>query len=360
MSSRSSATSSPALDVHLSDETRLRIRTLVRMSQQDIPAQDTSSSDDEEQPFVPFQDRPEWSDVQPEPQDEGPDPVAVIAYTDRFRNTFDYFRAILRRDERSPRALRLTSECCDLNPANYTVWYFRRILLQELQTDLRSELAYISSVIRKHPKNYQVWQHRKCIVERLEDASEEKAFTAEVLDLDSKNYHAWQHRQWVLVSFKEWDDEIPFTASLIDADVRNNSAWNHRFFVIQHTTGLTPAVVEQEIEFTLRHVSLTPHNESAWNYLRGLLSASGLNSSPRVTETCSRMLASPGPRVSPHLAAFVVDATEQRLEATGEGDVAPLLQEALRLCDLLASEWDAIRVNYWTYVRDNLVARFAR
>lgn len=342
---------------HLTDETRHRIRAVLRMSQLNIPQPD-SSSEDEEQPFVRFQDRREWNDVLPEPQDEGPDPVAVIAYTDRFRNTFDYFRAVLRKDERSERALNLTTECCQLNPANYTVWYFRRILLKDLRKDLSSELAYISDVIRKHPKNYQVWQHRKCIVQELNEASQELAFTAEILDMDSKNYHSWQHRQWVLLSFHNYDGELQFAESLISADVRNNSAWNHKYFVLKNTTGFTPSVVEREIGYTMQKIRLTPHNESAWNFLRGIMSKTGLNSSPPVTDMCEDMLHAPAARPSPHMVAFVIDAAEQRLEAGG--DVVPdLLDRVVNLCDQLATDWDTIRVNYWNYVRDNMKAKYS-
>jgi protein farnesyltransferase/geranylgeranyltransferase type-1 subunit alpha len=50
-----------------------------------------------------------WNDVVPVPQDEGPNPAVPILYTPEFRESMDYFRAVLRADERTERALRLTS-----------------------------------------------------------------------------------------------------------------------------------------------------------------------------------------------------------------------------------------------------------
>lgn len=69
----------------------------------------------------------------------------------------NYFRAILEKDEKSLRAFDLTTDVILLNPANYTAWYFRKILLKELNLDLKKELEFLSTIGIENPKNYQIW-----------------------------------------------------------------------------------------------------------------------------------------------------------------------------------------------------------
>ena len=74
-------------------------------------------------------------DIEPIPQDDGPEPVCSIAYSPEFIKAYDYLRALLKSDERSERALNLTTLCLQLNPANYTVWHFRRRCLISLSSE---------------------------------------------------------------------------------------------------------------------------------------------------------------------------------------------------------------------------------
>ena len=272
------------------------------MSPPDASADASGSSSDDEDEYVPYARRPEWSDVTPLAQPEPARPVVAIDYRPEYVDAHDYFRAILQSGEVSRRALDLTAECLRMNGANYTVWHRRWALVETLaaaeaerwaSSDTRGEesdrdekpskslfdleFAYAAAMALENPKNYQVWNHMRLVSAVLGKASAERNLTAtkEALDLDAKNIHAWTHRGWVAKSFGLQDAERRFTEAMIKRDVRNNSAWNQRFVVTfsendEVTNETLKLRVDSELAFVSRKIEIAPDNESAWNYLRGV------------------------------------------------------------------------------------------
>lgn len=262
----------------------------------------------------------------------------------------NYFRSIIKRNEISERALALTEEVIALNAANYTAWYYRRVVLFAIGKDLEQEMKYADAMTEDNQKNYQVWYHRQAVLEKLRKPENELKFIATMVEEDSKNYHAWAHRQWVVKEFNLWDGELEYLDGLVKQDVRNNSAWNHRFFVISNINPLLSDEVRlQEIEYAFSYINKTPNNESPWNYAKGMAHAQGGSDLAYYTlqEGAEALLKRAPTNPFAHYAL---------LECLSRANSKQSLEHGVKVCDNLI-KFDSIRKKYWAHKKNILEKR---
>jgi protein farnesyltransferase/geranylgeranyltransferase type-1 subunit alpha len=297
-----------------------------------------------------------FADVTPIPQDDGPHPVCAIDYNDDFIQAYDYMRAILKADEQSDRALELTALCLQFNPANYTVWHFRRKCLANNSTSdevLEPELELASRLGGSNPKNYQIWYHRRAMLEayglQMYMARKELNYVASVLSEDAKNYHAWTHRQWILRTVDSedfWKAELEFSHKLIIQDVRNNSAWNQRWFASHR--GLQKPLdadnAQKEADYAINGAKLDPYNESPWRYLIGLVREEPSLAPKYETKAAELRQVLVNANRDADTCANLTSARIDLLEMMGDDES---LKQAIDLAQGLATKHDVIRTKYW-------------
>lgn len=299
--------------------------------------------------YVPYIERPGWEDIQPIPQDDGPNPLAPIAYSQKYRDTMDTFRAISIKEEISQRAYELTGDVIHLNPSHYTVWLYRQRVIKELNLDLSAELDFLDELVENNPKCYQLWQHRQFVIDLFDSSSKEETFFLTVIDDDSKNFHAWSYRQWILRRFNIWEEEIPFVESLIEKDVRNNSAWNQRYYVITQNphAKVTEEIISRETGFAVEKIKLVPFNECPWNYLKGLyLNYYGTEKYALALLPIAEDLNKNELR-SKHLQVWFVDIYSDLIKSNPD-NIEEYLSKGIEACGKLINS-DIVRANYWTY-----------
>ncbi|ORX58757.1 protein prenylyltransferase [Hesseltinella vesiculosa] len=245
---------------------------------------------------IPYSQRPEWSDVTPIPQDDGPNPLVPIAYAPE-------------------------SDIIDMNPAHYTIWQYRQQVLFALHADMVLELNYLDDIAENQVKNYQVWHHRQVIVDALGNGDREIPFINGILEEDSKNYHAWSYRQWVVKRFSLWLQDWTYTDDMITLDLRNNSAWNYRYFLLFSSPEQpTEDTLIKEVDYTKNKIPLTTLG-------------------PFLQELLDEHVA------APQLFSTWIDLYIQEATNTNQ----PINPKALEYCDRLADELDPIRKKYWAY-----------
>jgi protein farnesyltransferase/geranylgeranyltransferase type-1 subunit alpha len=311
-----------------------------------------------------------FADIEPIVQDDGP--VCRIDYRADFCIAYNYMRAILHKDERSARSLQLTSLCLSLNPANYTVWHFRRLCCASLGVSAERELGFAAHLGGDNPKNYQVWYHRRAVLQSdtvTDHLHDELVYIAHVLAQDGKNYHAWSHRQFVVQTLAKdttnigtntmiWDEELAYTDTLLQIDARNNSAWNHRWFVV-HQGGTISNITStnitlREADYAMASAKMDPYNESPWRYLLAVLKEHNDSSVydvflDQLQHLHEDMLTKQQQHQQPP-SAPLLSAMCDLLECKGD---ASSLDRVVLLTGELATQHDVIRQKYWTMRQQN-------
>jgi protein farnesyltransferase/geranylgeranyltransferase type-1 subunit alpha len=319
-----------------------------------------------------------FADLAPIPQQDGPHAVCRIDYPPDFTLAYDYMRALWKADERSRRALDLTTLCLELNPANYTVWHFRRLCLEALnlrndQTQIGVDLALAADLGGSNPKNYQIWYHRRALLEKLDNPKilrdychQELSYIASVIVKDGKNYHAWSHRQWILRTLNDdtaWTDEVLYTEYLIDEDLHNNSAWNGRWFAVHRGQKELLSVETDgpaQADYAIKIARLDPYNESPWRFLIAVLNEQRPQLSHdqfielvesylgRILEIQENVVEPSGKGPCPNLLSAQVDLLEWMSDDSSKTKALDYLEEL--------KTHDPIRKRYWAMRQQQIQA----
>lgn len=193
----------------------------------------------------------------------------------------------MREENYTAEALDLTTKCMTLSPDFYTVFNFRRKILQTLLAGvedkgqlLSKELDTLTKVIRENSKSYTLWFHRQWVILLCREfeplMKKELALCDKMLAADQRNFHVWNYRSWLVKVAKTQtsEEELAFTTTLIYRDFSNYSAWHYRSKVVQELYGksLPDDFVSSELT-TLKHAMYTsPGDQSIWTYHQWLVS----------------------------------------------------------------------------------------
>lgn len=173
-----------------------------------------------------------------------------------------------------------TSALLTQNPEYYTIWNFRRVILQN----------YISAELSKDPSSLppsdlqaaEAANHTPAQHEILLLLREDLAFLIPLLKQYPKCYWIWNHRAWLLATATEhlpcrpaielWKGELGLVTKMLGLDPRNFHGWGYRRDVVAHLERLGgESMVETEFEYATKMIQGNLSNFSAWHYRSQLI-----------------------------------------------------------------------------------------
>ncbi|KAN0070549.1 hypothetical protein V8E54_011418 [Elaphomyces granulatus] len=207
--------------------------------------------------------------------------------------------------------LQQTSILLTKNPEYYTIWNFRRLILQhqlslpgtdsselsafdQIVSMIKDDLQFLLPLLRSYPKCYWIWNYRLWLLgeaSRLLPSStahgfwqEELALVNKMLSFDDRNFHGWGYRRLVVEKLEilaptesMTQKELDYTTKMIRSQLSNFSAWHNRTKLIQTLLDERGASDDErkdklDDELELIHQALIdPYDQSLWFYHQNLM-----------------------------------------------------------------------------------------
>ena len=174
----------------------------------------------------------------------------------------------------TPEVLQLTSELLTMNPEYYTLWNYRRLIVQRLLSKERTnclpehctheerarpqraigiisnDLNFLIPLLREYPKCYWIWNYRLWLLEEASHTlpatdsqkfwQQELGLAGKMLSLDSRNFNGWGYRRKIVLALESTQStnnaaakstteaEFEYTTRMIESNLSNFSAWHNR------------------------------------------------------------------------------------------------------------------------------------
>ncbi|KAK5719833.1 Rab geranylgeranyltransferase [Elasticomyces elasticus] len=246
----------------------------------------------------------------------------------------------------SDATFQLTSQLLTQNPEYYTIWNYRRLILQDVfakenaaaspsEQDIaaadkagllpaqhevllliKEDLQFLIPLLRQYPKCYWIWNHRSwllgCATKHLPASSAvelwhgELGLVSKMLGLDSRNFHGWGYRREVVQAIERLsshggsgsmvEPEFAYTTKMIQSNLSNFSAWHYRSQLIprllesrEADTKARSDFFDAEFELITKALYTDPYDQSLWfyhQYLMATLDPSNVQAPP-VLDPCS-------------------------------------------------------------------------
>ena len=194
----------------------------------------------------------------------------------------------IKEDKLAAETLELSSKLLKLNPEYYTIWNYRRLIIQHLLRHSNShsdnssdhdamkrlmadDLAFLAPLLRKFPKCYWIWNYRLWLLEQATQNlpasmgrdlwQDELKLVGKMLSIDSRNFHGWGYRRKVVAALESIvltaettsksmiEQEFEYTTKMINTNLSNFSAWHNRSKLIPRLLNERQADHEMRLAF---------------------------------------------------------------------------------------------------------------